>query len=106
MKKIILLLLCAIALRAEAALEGQRVYNQMLRANTAINGADLAKQHSGDEWQKLFEEEGDAFATEISAQYPAASKYLHSAQFRRQREALLAFFVRYANDSNSTPLSD
>ncbi|GHV04802.1 hypothetical protein AGMMS50229_06860 [Campylobacterota bacterium] len=83
---------------------GQRIYLKSLSDSIGINGADFAKRHTAEEWSALLDGEGERFAAETIATYPATKDFLSSRAFVKQIAHIKALLVLYAKDSAAFPI--
>jgi hypothetical protein len=94
---IILLYFSGTTLSADVS-KGQRLYLKKLKSVCGINGADMATQHSSDEWKKLHE--ANKLADEIRAICPKVKDSSLNEKFMIH---YYDFFKMYSNDSGNIP---
>jgi opacity protein-like surface antigen len=90
------------ALYADAA-QGQKYYLKSLKSKFGMNGTKFAAQHTQDEWEELFEEQGTGFIEEYSQKYPKSAKFLQNPKNWKKLEHIRDFAVKYGSDSGNVP---
>lgn len=100
MKKTAILLLFCLSLFAEDGdpYKGQTYFAHILHPKLGYNGAVFAKKYTKDEWKKIFDNGGKSF-------------FLEFWEFKNElsNEQLLhieAFAIKFAKDSDATPVCD
>jgi len=90
------------ALHADAK-TGQKYYLKSLKSKFGMNGTQFAGQHTQDEWEELFENEGEGFIKTYSLQYPKAAKYLQDPKSWKYLQEIRDFAIEYGSDSGNVP---
>ncbi len=90
------------ALLADAK-KGQKIYLKTLKAKFGMNGTKFASLHTVEEWEELFEDEGEAFIEEFSQRFPKAKKVLTRKNSWKKLQHVKDFAIKYASDSGNVP---
>lgn len=83
--------------------KGQRHYLKSFKSKFKINGTKFAYLHTQDEWEVLFENEGEGFKKEFSVRYPKSRKTLANPKIWSKLQHVRDFAIEYANDSGNVP---
>jgi hypothetical protein len=82
---------------------GQKYYLKILKSKLGMNGTQFAGQHTQDEWEELFENQGEGFIKEYSAQYPNAAIFLQNPKSWKKLQHIRDFAIEYGSDSGNVP---
>jgi len=82
--------------------KGQKYYMKTFKSKFGnMNGAKFASIYTIDEWQELFEENGEGFIEEFSERFPKATKVLNHKKAWKKLQHIRDFVIKYASDSGN-----
>ena len=82
--------------------KGQKLYLKYMKKTTGMNGAKFAAVHTQDEWEELFENDGEGFKAEFGTS-DRAKKFFEGAKFKKIMPHIQDFVIEYASDSGNVP---
>ena len=83
--------------------KGQKHYLKTFKSKFKMNGVKFATLHTQEEWNQLFENEGEAFKKEFSQAYPKSKKVLSNPKVWKKLQHVRDFAIEYASDSGNMP---
>lgn len=83
--------------------KGQKIYLKTFKSKFHVSGAKFAAEHTQDEWEELFEDNGEEFIKVYSEKYPKAEKFLKNPKNWKKLEHVRDFVIEYASDSGNVP---
>jgi hypothetical protein len=96
----ILILFIGVSLDA-SVYKGQRAYMKLCKSCHG-SGGKLVKQHTREEWENYFKENGKLLKL-VHAKDEKAMEKLHSPMFLKNIKHMRQFFHKYASDTGNIP---
>lgn len=78
---------------------GQKYYVIYMKDITNMKGSVFTKQHTQEEWKKLFDDNAVKFISEYSKKYPNLKIFLSSDEFQKVRIDIRDFCIEFAKDT-------
>ena len=82
--------------------KGQKLYLKYLKKTVGFNGAKFAAKHTQDEWEELFENDGEEFKKEFGSN-DKTKKFFEGEKFKKIMPHIKDFVIEYASDSGNVP---
>jgi hypothetical protein len=86
---------------ADAA-KGQKLYLKYLKKSMGMNGAGFAALHTQDEWEEMFENDGEGVKA-LMKEKGVSESFLNGDKFKKFMPHIKDFAIEYASDSGNVP---